>query len=361
MRIYLYIIAGITSALIGWNISQFLLVDLGIFKNQQLEELILFPCIAIALAVGMVANEIFVSSPTRITLCLRKLKIPILIALGLGAVIGLIAGAISQLLYLPQIPLGPKTVRALSWLFIGIAVGLSEGLSWWWNAQESGNKKRFTQRLFISLFGAVLASLIAASIFEFIRSFENVPVWFKKIEAPLGFSILGTLLGLTFSLTNSPSYMAALRAGGGFEFTDSEGIYDQVGDYKPYPCIAESALKFVTESDPEDFIEEGLSIQLPAKGKILIGSENNKEAQIRLPGVSEEAAHIDLTSRQAKLKPNPQHYKAIAINGVPLTSRNSVNLKHNDIVTFYTQTEGYIHEEKIYRFVYYNRFLDPQA
>lgn len=360
MRIYLYIIAGITSALIGWNISQFLLVDLGIFKNQQLEELILFPCIAIALAVGMVANEIFVSSPTRLTLCLRKLKIPLLIALGLGTVIGLIAGAISLLLYLPTIPLSPKTVRALSWLFIGIAVGLSEGLSWWWNAQESGNKKRFTQRLFISLFGAVVASLIAASIFEFIRSFENVPLWFKKVEAPIGFSILGSLLGLTFSLTNSPSYMAALRAGGGFEFTDSEAIYDQVGDYKPYPCIAESALKFVTDSD-SDLIEEGLSIQLPAKGKILIGSADNKEAQIRLPGIAEEAAHIDLTSRQAKLKPNPQHYKEIAINGVILSGRNSVNLKHNDILTFYTQTEGYIDEQKIYRFVYYNRFLDPQA
>ena len=63
MRAYLYILAGITSGLLGWNIGQLFLSDFGILKSFP--EVVLFPCIAISLAVGSVANEIFSSNPTR--------------------------------------------------------------------------------------------------------------------------------------------------------------------------------------------------------------------------------------------------------------------------------------------------------
>ena len=57
-------------------------------------------------------------------------------------------------------------------------------------------------------------------LFEFVRSsISELPSALKAIEDPLGFAILGLLLGLTFGLSNSPSYMAALRAGAGFEYT----------------------------------------------------------------------------------------------------------------------------------------------
>ena len=62
MRIYLYLLAGITSALLGWNLGQIFLTDFGFLP--QFPEIVLFPCIAIALATGMVLNEIFISNPT---------------------------------------------------------------------------------------------------------------------------------------------------------------------------------------------------------------------------------------------------------------------------------------------------------
>ncbi|MGB3639362.1 MAG: hypothetical protein WBA39_17570, partial [Rivularia sp. (in: cyanobacteria)] len=72
MRIYLDILAGITSALLGWNLGQFFLTDLGLL--QQIPEVILFPCVAIALAIGMVMNEILIGNPTRPKLSFRIAK-----------------------------------------------------------------------------------------------------------------------------------------------------------------------------------------------------------------------------------------------------------------------------------------------
>ncbi len=99
MKFYLYLLAGISSALLGWNIGQFFLTDLGVFP--QYPEITLFPCIAVSLACSMVMNEIFISNPTRPKRSFQTAQRPLLIATGLGIISGLVAGIISQILFLP--------------------------------------------------------------------------------------------------------------------------------------------------------------------------------------------------------------------------------------------------------------------
>ena len=359
MRVYLYILAGIASALIGWNLGQFLL-DASVF--QQNPEVVLFPCVAISLAVGIVMHEIFISNPTRPKLNFRIVRLPILIAAGLGLLIGSVAGGISQILFLPQIPIPAPIVRMLGWIAIGSSVGLAEGLTWRWHSQEAGDRLRSRQRFRLGLLAASGASVVAAVLFELLRlGLGQMPEALKGIEDPIGFSILGLFLGLTFSITNSPSYMAALRAGSGFEHTEWE--YDDIGSDNTsnnhrVPQIDRDLLAFVSDSAAKD-IEEGLSIRLPTTGKIAIGSEPT--ATIYIPGIPSHVADLEVRSRETVLHPDPDCFKAIEINGEPLAARKPILLKHNYLLTFHTLEEDGVYEPKIYRFVYYNRFLDPQA
>lgn len=358
MRSYFYILAGITSALIGWNLGQVFLTDLGLLK--PFPELVLFPCIAVSLAVGMVFTEIFVSTPTRPKLCWRIALFPIAIAAALGILAGLIAGGISQIVLLPQVRFDTRILRIVSWLLIGTSTGIAEGVSWRWHSIEAGDAKRFWQRFQTSTIASFAASLAAALIFEILRQFiGEFPAALKGLEDPIGFSILGMLLGFVFSISTSPSYMAALRAGSGFEYT-GDVYYDAIGSKSEYPTInkKEAKLKFVSDSESEQ-IEEGLSIQLPATGTIKIGSADR--ANIRIPGLPLHAADLEVKVREAILKPNPKFYNTIEVNGCRLSSSNPISLKHNNILTFYPLQQDRPDEEKLYRFVYYNRFLDPQA
>ena len=374
MRIYLYLLAGLISPLIGWNIGQFILSDIGVLT--QFPEVVLFPCIAISIAIGMVTNETFIGSPTKLKLGFRRMKVPLLIALGLGLALGLIAGGISQILFLPQFAIPTSLARSAGWLLIGIPVGLAEGLTWYWQNLEAGDSKRFRQRLLASMLTAIIASLLAAFLFEYVRnSFDTVPAWFRQIEDILGFCLLGLALGLGFSLTNSPSYMVALRAGSGFEYTnslfdeeleinvdaidtetDTETI-DVSSTFNSKAQINSKRLKFVTDSDLQE-IEEGLSIQLPAKGEVKVGSD--QDADIYIPDLFPHTADLELKGRETLLKINPSLVKKIELNGKRIGSKKTIRLKHNDLVTFYPKEQDN-DEEKMYRFVYYNRFLDPQA
>ncbi len=367
MRIYLYLLAGITSALIGWNIGQFFLTDIGLFK--QAPEIVLFPCIAISIAIGMVMNEIFISTPTRPKLSFRIVRIPIIIATGLGLLAGLIAGGISQVLFLPQIPVPSPIVRMLGWLLIGSSVGIAEGLTWWWHSMEAGDPKRFRRRFKTSITAASAASLIAALLFELFRLLsrlmsDGVSDGFKSAEDPIGFSLLGLLLALVFSITNSPSYMAALRVGAGFEYTD-EGLYFEDEDLSTtdkddlYPRIDLGMLRFVSNSDTDE-IEEGLSIQLPPTGKISIGG-SEEEDHIYIPNLKPQVAALILDHRKTLLIPHSKFYRTIEVNNSRLDSPEKIFLKHNFFLTFYCSKKPEFDEPKIYRFVYYNRFLDPQA
>ncbi len=361
MRIYLYILAGVTSAIIGWNLGQFFITDLGLLK--QFPEIVLFPCIAFSLAIGMVITEIFISNPTRPKLTLRIAWFPVIIAGGLGILAGLIAGGISEILFLPQIRVPTPIVRTLGWLLIGSSIGLAEGLTWRWHSIEAGDRKRFWQRFRISLFGASTASLVAAFIFELLRQLlGNFPKEISGVEDPLGFSILGMLLGFVFSISTSPSYMAALRAGAGFEYTtiNSDRIYDSSTTIlsDAHPRIEQPRLKFVSDSDT-DKIEEGLSIQLPTKGTVTIGSEPT--ANIFIPGLPPHVADIQLNHRETLLVPNQEYYQTIEVNGERLNSRQPIRLKHNNVLAFYSKDEDLKYGNKMFRFVYYNRFLDPQG
>jgi hypothetical protein len=350
MRIYLYILAGMTSALIGWNIGQFFISDLGWLS--KLPEIILFPCITISLAIGMVLNEIFLSTPTRPKLNFRSAPIPIAIAAALGLGVGLFAGLFVQLLFLPQLRIPAFIVRVVGWLCIGSAIGLAEGYTWRWRSIEAGNKHRFRKRFKTSLIAGSLASLAAAILFEVVRLLIGQPTReIAGIEDPIGFSILGALLGLAFSLTISPSYMVALRAGAGFEYSDFAGERQQ----SECPRIADS-LRFISLSDTK-YVEEGLSIQLPAGGKVTIGSAPDTDIQI--PGIADYAAYIEFKARDSLIVAN--NNDLIEVNGEKLSSNKPVLLKHNHIITFRATKKRSHHAKEYYRFVYYNRFLDPQA
>ena len=374
MKPYFYILASITSALLGWNIGQLFLSDFGLFtllaKIGIFPEIILFPCIAISLAMGSVANEIFLSNPTRPKIILRTLPAPLFIAFSIGIISGLIAGGISQILLAPGIAIRPFIVRVCSWLLVGVSVGFAEGFSWRWLSIKTGNAKYFQQRLFLSLFAASLASLIAASTFELVRQVQGtMPATSKPYEDPFGFAILGLCLGIGFSITNfSPSYMPALRAGSGFEYSGEE--YDAIDPCwtilsRYYPRIDRSVLKFIGyhynyEYDDHDKIEEGLSIKLPRQGIIYIGSDS--KAHISLPEIPLHAAEIQIKGKNAVLVPNQKVFDSIAINGTRLSFYRKITLKHNYVLTFYTNSQGdNIEVPERYRMVFYNRFFDPMA
>ncbi|BAS59495.1 hypothetical protein NIES2135_09760 [Leptolyngbya boryana NIES-2135] len=352
MRTILYFLAGMISALIGWNLGQLILYDLNWL--QPFPMLVLFPCVAASLAVGLVINEIFLSNPTRLTVNFKIARKPLLIAAGLGLGSGFTIGAILTLIvwFSPAIP--TWLLRVSSWLVIGAVVGFAEGLTWRWRSQEAGDSRRFQQRLMSSIALGTLASLVAAVIFELLWQFSRSEMMkFRRIEDPIGFTLLGALLGLALSIATSPSYMAALRAGTGFEFTGPN--YDpDPQPYASYPRINHDLLKFVSEEPEEKQIEEGLSIQLPPRGKFLIGSGSG--ANIQIPHLPPHVANLNVEPRSVKLIPNNTCYDTISIDGERLDSRRTITLRHNTILAFYSQDD-----KKCFRFVYYNRFLDPLA
>ena len=378
MKPYFYILAGITSALLGWNIGQLFLSDFGLstlLDKSEIpifDDIILLPCIAISIAIGSVANEIFLSNPTRPKISLRTLPAPLFIAFSIGILSGLIAGGISQILLAPEIAIRPFIVRICSWLLVGVSVGFAEGLSWRWRSLQAGNPKYFRKRLFISVFAASIASLIAASKFEFVRRLQGtMPAYFKPYEDPVGFAILGLCLGIAFSLTNfTPSYMPALRAGSGFNYSGEE--YDDINPNQTllsqdYPRIDSSVLKFISYryqygNNNNDKIEEGLSMQLPKQAIIRIGSAN--KAHICLPHLPLHAADIQIQGKKAVLVPNQRVFDRIAINGTRLSYRRNIDLKHNHVLTFYTDAQNQDDEfeaPEYYRMVFYNRFFDPMG
>lgn len=366
MRTYLYILSGIASALLGWSAGQFIISDLKWLEPWP--EMALFPCVAISLAIGMVATDIFLNNPIRPKRNLRSGWFPMSIAGGLGLLIGLGTGGITQVLLHPGvrevIPISDRFVRIVGWVLIGGAVGFAEGLTWRWRSVEAGDEKRFWERLKTSAIASSAIALVAALIFELLRQWLDgeLPEAFRVWEDPVGFSLLGALLGFALSIATSPSYMVALRAGSGFEYTEytdmgSDGSQLTNDEPKIQKHLA-PRLKFVSD-DYSEKIEEGLSIQLPGRGKkIRIGSGSG--AHIYIPGLPPHVADIDLYPGQTLLIPNSQVYGIIEHKGDRLTAASKIELKHNDIIAFHADQGGY-NGKKLFRFVYYNRFLDPQA
>lgn len=130
-------------------------------------------------------------------------------------------------------------------------------------------------------------------------------------------------------------------------------------------------LRFVSD-EYGNRIEEGLSIELPEKSsiKITIGGIDFKKisndeiigSHIYLPDTDPYLGEILVTKQDATLIPNPKSSGNIQIqrNGNPIPVKREISLKHNTLITFITnETDDY--QPKMYRFVYYNRFLDPDA
>lgn len=376
-RLCLYILSGITAAFIGWSLGQFILSDLTeIFTSwqpiKQYPEVILFPAVAMMLAVGIVANEILVSSPTRLRLNWRIPHgiawQPLFIAASLGIVIGGLTGGLAQILFSPYFDTPESIVRIIGWICIGGAVGLAEGFTWGQRSIEAGDPKRYYKRLTVSVIGGGLSSLLAALIFEAV--FEKLPAnWVD----PIGFCLMGCMLGIIFNFTTSPSYMAALRAGAGFEHNKippTPTLNPNALNYSPallnnLPSINDQKLSFVSR-DTSKRIEEGLSIRLPETGKLTIGGRSDRD--ICLPGTPDLVATLELSPRSVKIIPDESNFEQIAIKETTLKSSNSFSLKHSYTISFYiTDPNFYVEDpnrkngDKYYRFVLYNRFLDPRG
>lgn len=371
MRIYLFILSGLISALMGWNIAHIILSDLELLRDWA--EIVLFPCVAIALSIGLIANEIFISTPTRPKLNFRVIKIPLLLALALGLLIGLGVGALVEALSIPELPIPSRLIRVGGWVAVGAGVGLAEGLTWRWRSVEVSKRSRQNGRIVASVVAAVLAGLVTAMVFELLREYL-LPLFsaefnqaFRRYEDPVGIALLGGALGFVLSITSSPSYRVALRAGTGFEYSRLDIPDDPSLQLHPdaiqYPYIASPSLELIGGDDPRK-IEEGLSIQLPSSGTIRIGSAIRKTPDIYIPNLPLHVADLVLQHRTAFLEPNARFFHTIEVNGRPLKNRKPVPLKHNYVLTFRSndpQKDDSTTRTPLYRFVYYNRFLDPQA
>ncbi|MGB3204170.1 MAG: hypothetical protein WBB28_04215 [Crinalium sp.] len=349
MRFIFYSISGIVSALVAWNLSQILLLGSGEslgkgllpFPDNVPPEVILFPVVAACLAIAMVTTEIFLSNPTRHKSNLRVLPPYFWAAMATGVVSGLLASALSWLLYQVNVP--APIIRIISWSIIGVFTGLGEGISWRFRTIE-GATKRGIQRIGKSTLYGLGAGFFAALIVETIRKSLG------GYEDPVGFFILGLFLGSFLSFATSPTYQVALRAGEGFEAIDPKYPKDR----SDRPRLNSPDINFVIGSQP--FIEEGLSIQLPAviPTAIIIGSD--PDAHIYIPDIPWQAASLQTENRNITLCCLTEKAVQIQTRYLIEGSRN-IPLRHNQILTFYHADDS----SKYYRFVFYDRFLDPEA
>ena len=353
MRIIFYLLSGVCATLVGWNLSQLFILDLPLlFGAKSLPfypDFILFPFVAICLNTAMVTTEIYLSHPTKLQVNWRNLK-PYLkntILLGLG--IGFGTAILTALLY--QTGMNAGFVRVIAWSLIGCLIGLSEGLSWRSRSIE-GSTDKGKSRLWKSPLFGFIAGLIAAIIIEIIRQ----PMRLLGFEDPVGFLILGLSLGLLLSFAAAPTYQVALRAGAGFEATKSGN--NNPPKIRYWDGQTFERLRFVTEDQTWEKIEEGLSIQLPAKinnqQPLIIGSGN--DAHLYLPHTPKKVA--ELITEDGKLKLRCLVDESVKIQNETLSARGkAMELLHNQILTFIYQDNP----KKYYRFIFYDRFLDPEA
>lgn len=351
MRIYFYTISGIVSTMIGWNISQFLLIGTGESIGEGLlplpedfpQEPIVIPIVAVCLAIAMVVTEIFLSNPTRDKANKRVLPPYLWAALGMGTFTGLVAAALALILYQTGAP--DWSVRIVTWSLVGLFTGLGEGISWRFRSIEGATSKANARIWKATLFG-LGAGLAAALLVEILRRVLSL----EGYEDPVGLLILGFSLGLSLSFATSSTYQVALRAGEGFEAIDPNYALSP----RPRPKLNHSDLKFV--AGEYDFIEEGLSIQLPSKTSEPLTIGSAVDADIYIPDIPEYAASLQVSNRQVNIRCITE--KAVQIQRRILVQGGKPKpLSHNQILTFYHQGDN----EKYYRFVFYDRFLDPEA
>ncbi|MFM7715269.1 MAG: hypothetical protein ACKO7A_21960, partial [Microcystis sp.] len=209
-------------------------------------------------------------------------------------------------------------------------MGLIEGLVWPFFSTSAGDKKRYLKRLRMSFFFAIIASFAAAIIFEVVRGSSNqVTDLFQQIEDPLGFCILGGLLGGVLTFTTSPSFHTALRAGKGFEYReyqqDPNAPPEPIDNYVPDQILKKGFNILWVKPDnqsvlipfPKDRIKEGKTIKLG-------GSEPRKQngqligSDIYIEGLPLYIGHFLVTNEGTEFFPKKDMFHQFEIKGISL-------------------------------------------
>jgi hypothetical protein len=364
-----YVLFGTLAALLGWSLSYFI-IDLitFLFKENPIPTYaviltIITPCIAVA----TVITEIFLSNPTRTKINWRilwrggLLKVICLFGVLLG--LGL---SVLNWVILEKSSLFKDVIWLVSWIAIGTFAGFAESLGWRFRSIE-GTGDRIRQRMIQSTFFGAIAGLVAAILFWVVR------LALSSYAEPIGFLLFGACLGLALCFASRPSYQVALRAGQGFETpppkTRNQGRNRKKVDRemdidldsekitipaKPRPILKNHNLQFIPDGNFKH-IQEGLSIQVPPKLKkpLVIGSSD--DVDIYIPGLPEECASIE--SKNGEIFINCLTDGTVKVQQRLVHEGRAAPLNHNQVITLYHDDD----DEKFYCFVFYDRFLDPQA
>ena len=378
MRSLLYVSAGFLAGLLGLTISEWLFSISDIQTIFKFREFILFPVSSIILAFAVVTAEIWLNNPTRYKTNRRIMWQPLSMALLIGGLCGLLAALIFVGIgYWGWIKISTLFAKGLGWCLIGLGAGFADGYSWQYRTIEGGQKSKARNRLILSVTFGLMAALVAFGLSEVIFQSKPDIIAFKD---PLGFLVLGTTLGVLLDQlgTNVNSY--ALRAGMGFEsIKGKQDGFPRVSD--PAFFNFEIPVEYLPDSVNSSSggrtdgykrkIEEGMSIQLIKNKQFTIGSSN--DADIFINVLPNECATITLQNRTAQIKAH--NGAKILIGGVRLKTGEmfSKELHHNQVLTFYadpkriqqiySDSEGNDNEDinPFVRFVFYDRFLDPQS
>lgn len=367
----LYSLAGITAALFGWNIAlllvyliKFILTTISQneipssietilfnFERIFLPEIFLFPIVASCLSVLLVLTAIYLSNPTHDKANKRRKPSYIKMAGIMGITTGLISAFITILLYQPTWTSGVIR-RLFGWGIIGLGIGVAEGLCWYLLTTEGASSFTIDRLIKSPVFGCS-AGFIAAFLIELIGKISQLGGY----EEPLGFTILGICLGLSLTFSTTPAYQVALRAGRGFGMTKKQEQNKENKKSKPTIKLKDNTAPLSLIYFPDqDIIEEGLSIQLPNQNNstIIIGSAEG--SHIFLPRIPAKAATLTLEKKQWTIRCFAENKVQIQTKYLLENSRPQP-LHHNQILTFYYEQE----KDKFYRFIFYDRFLDPST
>jgi hypothetical protein len=349
---------GLISSLLSWGLSQMLL-DFWQFSCRIMKVsfysdfpvftyILLFSILTPFISLGIVISELYSSNPTRYKLnnkilYQRSIKSTVIVGVSAGVMLGLV----NIILLMSGLP--SNLIRIASWTVIGIVVGVAESISWSFYSIEV-TQSRIKQRIIQNVFLGGIGGLTAALIFEIIRRY------FGLYKEPFGFLLLGICLAVFLCFATRPNYQVALRAGQGFESTRKSRGKSTInsGLLLSKAMLVSTELEFIPERTSRN-IEEGLSIKFPAKTSklLVVGSKDN--ADIFIPNIPYECANLKVLGNEVELE-------CLVDNGVQVQKKKlhegrRISLKHNQILTFYHEDD----DTKFYRFVFYNRFLDPQA
>ncbi len=411
MRNWLYFIIGLLASVLGWSISQILLVDLNPIWEKldftifsQFPYLVKFSIVTSSLAISMVMAEVFLSHPTRLKQGWEQLKLPLLFAIILSILGALGSGFMSFILQLTSAP--AEIIRLFDWLIIGTTIGLAEGTTWLFRSftklyltgrkREKDDIAKVIKHFVMSVSFGLVVSVIVFFVSE------------QNLETDLySFILLGSLLGVALSFATSPNRQLALKLGYGFEKIAGTEIIANRLNGKTYK---NKGFKFV--HDPRNsrpripILEEGLSIQLPKKDDLVIGSDV-EQADIIVGDLPNKSAIIRLSGRKATIQPcqnnrleklpneivikppkqpDAENKENPFAEAIPQNNNDYENfdtqseitssdmyddyseyesyaaveeLKHNTVITLYTNKNT--DQRRYVRFVFYDRFLDPEA